>query len=142
MIRIPRRVLEKLSRDVSQQYPEEACGLLIGRLNSGVRVVNYHRPMKNVYVGERSRRFLINPLEYMQVEDEAALRGEVVLGVYHSHPDAPAIPSNYDHLHAVPFLAYLILSVSRGKVVEVSAWLLDEVTWRLERAALEIIEQD
>lgn len=83
---------------------------------------------------------MIDPMEYMRVEDEATARGDMVVGVYHSHPDAPAIPSNYDHLHAVPFLSYVIMSISRGKVVEISAWLLNEVTWRLERDVLEITE--
>ncbi len=140
MIRIPRRVVDELSNDVSRRYPEEACGLLVGKLDSGIRVVGYHVPVKNSYVGERNRRYLIDPLEYMRVEDEAASRGEIVVGVYHSHPDAPAIPSNFDHLNAVPFLSYVILSVSRGRVVEISAWFLNEVAWKLERDLLEVVE--
>ncbi|MEM0381508.1 MAG: M67 family metallopeptidase [Nitrososphaerota archaeon] len=140
MIRVPRRVVDQLSSDASRRYPEEACGLLIGRLDSGVRIVTRHMPVKNSYMGERNRRYLIDPFEYMRIEDEAAQMGEMVVGVYHSHPDAPAIPSSYDHLQAVPFLTYVIISVSRGKVIEISAWFLNEVTWKLERESMEVTE--
>lgn len=140
MIKLPRNILDEISSDVLKRYPEEACGLLIGKFDSGVRIVNCHVPVKNSYIGERNRRYLIDPLEYMRVEDEVSSRGDMIVGVYHSHPDAPAIPSSFDNLNAIPFLGYVILSVSRGRVVEASAWLLDEVSWKLERDFLEILD--
>ncbi|MEM0445243.1 MAG: M67 family metallopeptidase [Nitrososphaerota archaeon] len=140
MIRIPRRVVDEISSDVVKRYPEEACGLLIGRLESGVRLVSRYTPVKNSYLGERNRRYLIDPMEYMRIDDEVSSRGEMIVGVYHSHPDAPALPSSFDNQQAVPFLSYVILSVLRGRVVEISAWLLDEVSWKLERDKMEILD--
>jgi proteasome lid subunit RPN8/RPN11 len=62
-----------------------------------------------------------------------------VLGIFHSHPDAPAVPSTYDREHAVPTFSYVILSVRRGRVEEIAAWRIDESTWRFEEEQLEIV---
>jgi proteasome lid subunit RPN8/RPN11 len=140
MIRIPREVLRSISESCSARYPEEACGFLIGRIEGGVRIVSRHTPARNSHRGDKNRRYLIDPLEYKAVEDETERAGLSIVGVYHSHPDAPAIPSEYDNLQAVPFLTYLIISVRRGTPVEFSSWVLNEITGRLERDYLEILD--
>jgi len=140
MIRIPRRVVEEMASDAASRYPEEACGLLIGRIDSGLRLVHRISPARNAYAGEKRRRYMIDPIEYKRVEDETVGMSEIIVGVYHSHPDAPAIPSDHDNSYAVPFLSYVILSVSRGRVAEITAWYLDEVVWRLQRDTFEIVD--
>jgi proteasome lid subunit RPN8/RPN11 len=54
--------------------------------------------------------------------------GLAVLGFYHSHPDHPARPSEYDRQHAWPFYSYVIVAIAKGKPVDLTSWLLDEAT--------------
>ncbi|MCX8203630.1 MAG: M67 family metallopeptidase [Nitrososphaeria archaeon] len=132
MIRLKRAHVEEMRSHLASVYPEEGCGLLVGRVVNGVREVERLVPMRNVYNGSRRNRYSIDPLEYVKVEREAAERGEVVLGVYHSHPDYPAVPSSHDLEHAVPEFTYVIVSISGRDVKGISAWRLDEVLRRFE----------
>ncbi len=69
-------------------------------------------------------RFLIDPLDQLCVEKDARKRGLDVLGYYHSHPDHPARPSNYDRDHAWPWYSYVIIAVERGTPKEMTSWVL------------------
>jgi proteasome lid subunit RPN8/RPN11 len=71
-------------------------------------------------------RFLIDPLDQLRVEKEARVSGLEVLGYYHSHPDHPARPSNYDREHAWPWYSYLIVSVERGVAKDLTCWVMAE----------------
>ena len=107
-------------------YPEECCGALLGRFVDGVPTVELVRPIANVREDARGRRFLVDPHDYLQVEQEADRRAMVVLGFYHSHPDHPAVPSDFDRQHAWPNLHYLIVAVDAGAPRQVTSWLLSE----------------
>jgi len=139
VVRIPRKIIEEMSLHVVKTYPEEGCGLLIGVINSGVREIIKCIPMPNVYTGPRRNRYSIDPLEYLKIEDQQYRNGFMVLGVFHSHPDAPPIPSTHDQEHAVPTFSYVILSVRGGRVKEIAAWRIDESTWRFKEEPLEIV---
>src|SRR5438105_4436306 len=83
-------------------YPNECCGAMIGRDVSGEsapvrRIVDRLQPLTNSFEqGERYHRFRLDPKEYMEVEKAADAEGKLMLGFYHSHPDQPARPSEYD----------------------------------------------
>jgi proteasome lid subunit RPN8/RPN11 len=74
--------------------------------------------------GERYHRFVIEPEDFMRAEAEARRMGLDVLGFYHSHPDHPAEPSDYDREHAMPFYSYVIVSVEEGTASELTSWEL------------------
>lgn len=139
VIKIPRKIMDEMSRHALRAYPEEGCGLLIGVINSGIREIVKCIPMSNVYEGSRRNRYSIDPLEYMKIEDEAYRNGLMVLGVFHSHPDAPAAPSRYDQEYAAPTFIYIILSVRNGGVAEIAAWRINELAWTFEEEPFEII---
>ena len=105
-------------------YPEECCGVLIGRAGDEPLRVELVREIANVHEDERRRRFLLDPRQHLAAQKEARSRGLAVIGVYHSHPDHPAQPSEHDRLHAWPNLRYLIVSVERGRAGEITAWTL------------------
>ena len=107
-------------------YPEECCGALLGRFVDGVATVEVARPIANVREDGRRRRFLVDPRDYLEVEREADRRGLAVLGFYHSHPDHPAAPSDFDRRHAWPNLHYVIVAVEAGVPREMTSWLLSE----------------
>src|SRR5258707_15394364 len=82
--------------------------------------------MENKRDDSAHNRYLIDPLTYVKIERDADKRGLQVLGIYHSHPDVAARPSQFDLDHAWPNLSYLIVSVCKGKAVESNSWLLRE----------------
>jgi proteasome lid subunit RPN8/RPN11 len=125
-------------------YPEECCGVLLGRNGSTAPRVEVVREFANVHEDERRRRFLIDPRDYLAAEREARERGLVVLGFYHSHPDHPPEPSTFDRVHAWPNLHYLIVGVAAGVPGEITSWLLseDRSTMRPERIASEGSQED
>jgi proteasome lid subunit RPN8/RPN11 len=108
-------------------FPEECCGLLLGTLEDGARVIQEVLSLENIRKDSRHNRVELDPLDYARAEREAAKRGLGVWGYYHSHPDHPAIPSTFDLEHA-PFIewSYIIVSVRSGSADEVRAWTVRE----------------
>ena len=91
-----------------ETYPHECCGALIGRDGSVTDVV----ALPNTTEEGPRRRFLVRPSDYRQAESRASELGAELLGFYHSHPDHPARPSQYDLDHAWPTFAYIIVAVA------------------------------
>ncbi len=107
-----------------EAYPEECAGALVGIDQGGTKVVVDVWRAENTHEEERNRRFLIEPLKIKEFEERAEEREIGVLGFYHSHPDHPAEPSDYDREHAWPGYSYVIASVSGENVGEMRSWTL------------------
>jgi proteasome lid subunit RPN8/RPN11 len=105
-----------------ETYPNECCGALIGR--DGLVISTYALP-NTTEEGPR-RRFLVRPEDYREAERRATEAGGELLGFYHSHPDHPARPSQYDLDHAWPFFSYIIVSVLAGVPGDMTSWRLQE----------------
>jgi proteasome lid subunit RPN8/RPN11 len=146
VIAVPQAVLETIRSHGRESYPEECCGGLLGVLSDeggrgGVRIVRAEA-IPNASRERRERRFAVDPRDYLRLERLAdALRLSLV-GFYHSHPDHPAAPSEYDREHAFPFLHYLILSVERGRPGEATSWILSEDRGVFEREELRLERED
>jgi proteasome lid subunit RPN8/RPN11 len=106
----------------AETYPNECCGALIGR--EGVAFEAFALP-NTTDEGPR-RRFMVRPQDYRAAEKRAADAGAELLGFYHSHPDHPARPSQYDLDHAWPFFSYVIVSVREGVSGDITSWRLRE----------------
>lgn len=117
--------VDLIRREAERGFPEEVCGFLFGMNDDDTRDVTEAKPIQNVQASNRARRFLINPEEFQRAERYAFAQGLELLGFYHSHPDHPAIPSDYDRVHALPFYSYVIVSVTDGKATELRSWQLD-----------------
>jgi proteasome lid subunit RPN8/RPN11 len=115
-------VTDAIRRHGAETYPNECCGALIGR--DGVVTATFALP-NTTEEGPR-RRFLVRPDDYRQAEKQAGEAGADLLGFYHSHPDHPARPSQYDLDHAWPFFSYIIVSVQRGEPRDMTSWRLRE----------------
>jgi proteasome lid subunit RPN8/RPN11 len=85
-------------------------------------------------------RFLMDPEEVRRVEADAQARGLEILGYYHSHPDHPARPSEYDREHAWPWVSYVIIRIEDGKPRDYASWVLADDRSRFENEP--IIEGD
>jgi proteasome lid subunit RPN8/RPN11 len=90
------------------------------------RVVRRLEPLKNSFQSdEQYHRFSLDPRELMDLEKRAGEAKLAVLGFYHSHPDHPARPSEYDRQHAWPFYSYVIIAIAGGRPVDLTSWQLD-----------------
>src|SRR5436190_23627145 len=130
MIKLSARLLAEMQQHAAREYPHECCGLLIGRIadEGRTREVFELYPVANAYAeDERHQRMQIPPLAYAQAERQYAQRGLGVVGNYHSHPDHPAVPSQFDleHLAPWPTMSYVVISVREGKAVDVRSWELE-----------------
>lgn len=105
-----------------ETYPHECCGALVGE---GDRVQLAFALPNTTEEGPR-RRFLVRPDDYRQAEALVRKQGLELLGFYHSHPDHPAVPSQYDLDHAWPSFAYVIVSVHAGHDQDLRSWRLSD----------------
>ena len=132
----------QIEEEGASSYPNECCGIMIGRdVSDGTctrRIVEHLVPMANVFDPEQQRRrFAVDPLALMKAEKSASEAGQLVLGFYHSHPDHPARPSEYDRTHAWPFYSYVIVSIAQGKAVDMTSWVLDDQTETFSKQEIE-----
>lgn len=107
-------------------YPNEGAGFLLGRVNGGDElIIERVLPVANQREAEaQHNRYELSPLDFMRAEREAAAAGLELVGVFHSHPDHPARPSEFDREHAWPAFAYLITSVQDGLATITRSWQL------------------
>jgi proteasome lid subunit RPN8/RPN11 len=125
-------VAAAIRRHGEQTFPHECCGALIGtgdRITAAV-------PLPNTTEEGPRRRFLVRPSDYRTAEREASERGAELLGFYHSHPDHPARPSQFDLDHAWPNFAYVIVSVMAGVARDMTVWFLQDDRSRFDEGRL------
>ncbi|HEV7668770.1 MAG TPA: M67 family metallopeptidase [Thermoanaerobaculia bacterium] len=147
---------ETIERHLEAGYPDEACGVMIGReLDSPLPVGE--RPevravaatptrtqvvrlvlADNAREDSRHNRYVIPPEAVLAAEKAARAEGLGVIGYFHSHPDHPARPSEFDREHAWPGLSYLIVSIRHGKAKDVRSWRLSDDRERFLEETLEL----
>ena len=115
-----------------ETYPHECCGALVGKDDAVTATV----ALPNTTEEGPRRRFLVRPSDYRQAERRASDMGGELLGFYHSHPDHPARPSQYDLDHAWPTFAYIIASVMNGAAGDITVWYLEQDRSRFEEGTL------
>jgi proteasome lid subunit RPN8/RPN11 len=118
-----------------QAYPDECCGALIAR--DGLVVEAFALP--NTTAEGARRRFLVGPSDYRAAESRALAAGGELTGFYHSHPDHPAQPSEYDRAHAWPNLSYVIVSVRAGRAEDMTSWRLGDDRDAFEEEELSVV---
>lgn len=140
MIQLSSKHLNQISTHAKKIYPEECCGLLLGTISNNNKIVTEVWETENTWnVGSadyfwstgnqatRRNRFSIAPEVLLKVQKTARNRNLAIIGIYHSHPDYPAIPSQFDHAIAHPQYSYLIVAVQQGKVADIRSWELDDM---------------
>jgi proteasome lid subunit RPN8/RPN11 len=123
MIRITQKLVNEICEHGVRDYPYECCGLLLGRFSEEAKVVNETYAISNAREESAKRnRFLITPEELMKGERYARGKDLEVVGFYHSHPDSPAVPSQYDLEHAWPTYSYIIVSTTSDAAKDLFSW--------------------
>lgn len=137
MLVVPTRLMELINEHVEKAYPEEGAGFLIGQDGEVIEIVALSNAREE---GARHNRFLFTPEDYLKAELKADLLGLSLIGVFHSHPDCPNIPSEYDREWAQPFFSYVITRVDEGKAVNSRSWKLLEDRSNYEEEEIKIIQ--
>jgi len=139
MITVPNEKITEIREHGVRDYPYECCGLLLGHYTAAGKIVTETYPISNAREESAKRnRFLIQPEELMRGERYAASRDLEVVGFYHSHPDAPAVPSNYDLEHAWPTYSYIIVSTRADQATDLFSWEQEPDRTRFNQEEMEI----
>jgi proteasome lid subunit RPN8/RPN11 len=117
-----------------EAFPHECCGALLGR----DRVVREAFALPNTTDAGPRRRFLVRAEDYRVAETRARDTGLDLLGFYHSHPDHPARPSQFDLDHAWPSFSYVIVSVMAGEDKQLTSWQLKDDRSAFDEEAVEV----
>lgn len=135
-LRLSPNHLQAIQSHADRTYPNECCGLLLGQVEAGETVVVTVRSVENSWslegaeLADRSlsqaRRYWIAPAAMLAAMREARDRHLAVIGIYHSHPDNPAVPSECDRAAAWPQYSYVIVSVQQGQSQDCQSWVLDD----------------
>jgi proteasome lid subunit RPN8/RPN11 len=128
MITLPAQWQDAIRAEGEKAYPHECCGVLLGAIyDDDSRMVENIIPINNAREREEQyHRFKIEPEDLMRAQKEARAQNREVLGFYHSHPDHPARPSEYDRNNAFPFYSYIIVSVEKSKAAALTSWRLTD----------------
>ena len=130
--------IKKISSHAEKTYPNECCGLLLGQQNEQIKTVIEVWPAENAWQAKadeywpeqkeftEERRYTISPQLMLKAMKSGRERHLSIIGIYHSHPDHPAIPSEFDRIYAWPEYSYIILSVQKGKTIDFFCWSLDD----------------
>jgi proteasome lid subunit RPN8/RPN11 len=136
MLAVSNGLIEKINKHVEEAYPEEGAGFLVGVEGEVKQIL----PLGNAREDEaRHNRFLITPEDYLKAELTADKLGLSLIGVFHSHPDCPNVPSEYDREWAQPFFSYIITRVDKGKVSNHRSWRLIEDRSKYEEEEIKIL---
>jgi len=143
-IRMSAELAERIRRHGAETYPHECCGALLGRDGAGEgceaqgrEIVELLR-LTNQREDSPQNRFAVAPREVIDADRAAQARGLEVVGWYHSHPDHPARPSEYDREHAWPWYSYVIVKVEKGEAREMTSWRLKENRGEYEEERIEV----
>ena len=121
-----------------QVYPEECCGVMFGKFENEHKVLINVKPLENAWTPEaiseseensaftKKSRYWIDPKDLLIAMQTARQQNLDIIGIYHSHPDHPSVPSECDRSLAWSQYSYIILSVNQGKTQDWHSWQLDE----------------
>ena len=123
MLTITNELVEQIKSHVESAYPEEGAGFLLGGDGEVKEIFALPNAREDA---ARHTRYLITPEDYMKAEMKAVELGVDLIGVFHSHPDCPNVPSEYDREWAQPFFSYIITRVDEGRAVSHRSWKLAE----------------
>jgi proteasome lid subunit RPN8/RPN11 len=137
-LKISSELADKIRAHGAQTYPHECCGALLGRDTEVedrrvYREIHGLHPLVNRRDDSPNNRFSVTSQDVLDAEKAARQQGLEVVGWYHSHPDHPARPSQYDRDHAWPWYSYIIVSVANRIPEEMTSWRLADDRTEFEK---------
>ena len=124
MIRLSREHRAQLRAEAESVWPEECCGLIVGRKGPDGTEISALVPTANVAEAERHERFEVDPAAHLRLQRNLRGTEQSVIGVYHSHPAGPAAPSAHDLARAIePGWLWIIVGLTDGRTGEINGFL-------------------
>jgi proteasome lid subunit RPN8/RPN11 len=124
MLFLSEEILKAIRGHGAGDYPNETCGAMLGVDGEGDREVRALFPLLNRRDDSPRNRFSVTADDVRGAERAASQQGLELIGWYHSHPDHPARPSEFDLEHAWPWYSYVIVSVALGQPQDLTSWRL------------------
>jgi proteasome lid subunit RPN8/RPN11 len=140
-LKIPEEIARRIRAHGVATYPHECCGAMLGRDGDGEREVVDLLPLANRRDDSPRNRFEVTPDDVRLAEKTAREKKMELIGWYHSHPDAPARPSDYDRNHAWPWYSYVIVSIQKGEPVDMTSWRLHDDREAYDPEAIETVKE-
>jgi proteasome lid subunit RPN8/RPN11 len=140
-LRVPDAVLRRIQAHGVETYPHECCGALLGKESESAREIVELLPLANRRDDSPRNRFEVTPDDVQMAEKKAQELKLEVIGWYHSHPDAPARPSEFDREHAWPWYSYIIVSVQERRARDAKSWRLRDDRSAYDPEAIESVGQ-
>jgi proteasome lid subunit RPN8/RPN11 len=140
-LRISDALIRRIQAHGVETFPYECCGAMLGRDNETFREVVELLPLANRRDDSPRNRFEVTPSDVQMAEKKAREMQVDVIGWYHSHPNAPARPSEFDREHAWPWYSYVIVSVEEGGPRDTNSWRLRDDRSAYDREAIESVAQ-
>jgi proteasome lid subunit RPN8/RPN11 len=137
-LKIQEPLLRRIQSHGVETYPHECCGALLGHDEDAGREVLDLLPLANRRDDSPRNRFEVTPDDVRLAEKTAREKGLDLIGWYHSHPDAPARPSEFDREHAWPWYSYIIVSVLKGEPKDTTSWRLRDDRGAYDPESIEI----
>ena len=126
MLLLDQDLAGRIRAHAAEAYPHECCGAILGSDTTGGRIVQDLLQLTNRREDSPRNRFSISPEDFRAAERAAVMQRTELIGWYHSHPDHPARPSEYDRDHAWPWYSYVIVGVENGGPKTMTSWRLAE----------------
>ena len=150
VVEIPKFLNDKLISICEEGFPNEVCGVLIGKIinqgtNASAKIINNNYKIstsmacKNLNEKRSTDRYVLNQKDYIKADKEARKQNLDIIGIYHSHPNHPAIASDTDKRLAQERYIYLIYSIYKKKYTNLLGWILNEEEDKMEGAKIEIL---
>lgn len=140
-LQLSAELLERVREHGRATYPEECCGVMLGRFDRAAGRTEVTRLVAEENQREdqhRHNRYLITPQSVLRADREARAEGLSIVGYYHSHPDHPSRPSDFDRDHAWPDQSYLIVAVALGEPASAQSWRLRDDRTAFEEERIEV----
>jgi len=140
MLELNSELAGRIGEHGTRDYPHECCGALLGTDGAAGRAVRDLLPLSNRRADSPRNRFSITADDVRAAERAATERGLDLIGWYHSHPDHPARPSEFDREHAWPWYSYIIVAVAAGVPGEMTSWRLTDDRTRFEAEPISLAD--
>jgi proteasome lid subunit RPN8/RPN11 len=138
-IRMSAELAGRIRQHGMETYPHECCGALLGKDQTAEgREIVAVLGLANQRDDSPRNRFSVAPRDVIDADKAAQANGLEVVGWYHSHPDHPARPSEFDREHAWPWYSYVIVKVEKGEAREMRSWRLNEDRKEYQEERIEV----
>lgn len=122
VVKIEHDAYKGMADHAEEGYPHEVCGVMLGKDG----VVTDYRRCRNLNTERARDRYELDPLSFSEADEYARGKGIEIVGIYHSHPDHPSLPSETDRQRAWPGWGYIIFSVNNGSFNDARLWYLND----------------